>query len=210
MKLYYFPIAPNPTKVMVYLGEKRLGGAAPALELVLVDLREGAQKSAQHLARNPSGKLPVLELDDGSFLSESLPIIEYLEERYPAPVLIGSTPEERARVRSVERLVDTGVLMTGGRAVHATNSPLGLPPNPAVAEDAMAGAKRTLARIDALLAEAPFVAGDRVTIADCSLWAALNFMSFFGLETDAGFANVRRWREAFGKRPSVQIPEDLS
>ncbi len=206
MKLYYFPIAPNPTKVLVYLGEKRSGGCEPGLELVAVNLREGEHKSAEHLARNPQGKLPVLELDDGSFVTESLPIIEYLEELHPEPVLIGSTPEERARVRSLERVVDTGVLMAGGRAVHATNSPLGLPANPAVAADSMAAVKRTLGWLDGLLANRPFVAGDRVTIADCTLWAPLNFMGFFGLETDAGFENVARWREDFGKRPSVQPP----
>ena len=60
MKLYYFPVAPNPTRVMVYLGEKGI-----TLDTELVDLRQGEQNSPEHLARNPYGALPVLELDDG-------------------------------------------------------------------------------------------------------------------------------------------------
>jgi hypothetical protein len=78
VKLYIFPIAPNPTKVRLYLSEKAAGGAVIDLPQIMVDLREGEQKRPEHLARNPFGKLPVLELDDGSHLIESLAIIEYL------------------------------------------------------------------------------------------------------------------------------------
>lgn len=201
MKLYYFPVAPNPTKVRLYLAEKGI-----ALETVRVNLGEGEQKSAEHLARNPRGKLPVLELDDGSCIAESLPIIEYLEELHPEPVMIGDTAAERARVRVAERVVDLGVLMPVGVAVHATRSPLGLPPNPAVAEWAVLNVERTLALVDAQLAEAPFVAGDRLTIADCTLWAALAFAGFFGFAFAANHANVTRWKKAFDDRPSTQLP----
>ncbi len=133
MKLYFFPVAPNPTKVRLYLAEKSAGGAEIALTEVIVNLREGEQNRAEHLARNPFAKLPVLELDDGTHLIESLAIIEYLEELHPHPPMIGSTPLERARVRALERIADVGVLMVVGRIVHATNSPLGLPPSPEVA-----------------------------------------------------------------------------
>ena len=113
MKLYYFPIAPNPTKVRTYLVEKNI-----ELELELVNLGRGEQKSSGFLEKNPMGNLPVLELDDGSHLSESLAIIEYLEELHPEPPLIGETPAERARVRSLERLIDTGVLGPIAAFVH--------------------------------------------------------------------------------------------
>ncbi len=82
MKLYYFPIAPNPTKVRVYLAEKGL-----ELPTERVSLPEGAQRSPDFLAKNPMGKLPVLELDDGSFVNDSNAIIEYLEEVHPEPSL---------------------------------------------------------------------------------------------------------------------------
>jgi len=122
VKLYYFPVAPNPTKVRIYLAEKGL-----EVEQVRVNLVEGEQKSPEHLARNPFGKLPVLELDDGTYLTESLAIIELFEELHPDPPMLGSTPLERARVRMLERVADLGVLIPVARIIHATRSPLGLP-----------------------------------------------------------------------------------
>ena len=73
MKLYFFPIAPNPTKVRAYLAEKDI-----EIEQVLVNLPQGEQKTPEFLAKNPLGVLPTLELDDGTWVSESLAIMEYL------------------------------------------------------------------------------------------------------------------------------------
>lgn len=206
MKLYVFPLAPNPAKVLLYLAEKSAGPAAADLariERVQVDLGQSEQRSPEHLARNPAGKLPVLELDDGSCVTESLAIIEYLEERFPQPPLIGRTPEERAFVRSRERILDIGVLMAGGRWVHTTNSPLGLPANPAVAEFSRAAFVPALGLADAWLADSEFVAGPRITIADCTLWAALRFLSFFGFEADERLEKLRRWKKQIDERPSA-------
>lgn len=201
MKLYYFMVAPNPTKVRVYLAEKGI-----ELETARVNLAEREQRAPEFLALNPLGKLPVLELDDGSCLTESLPIIEYLEELHPEPVMIGETPEERARVRSIERLADTGVLMAGARAVHATRSPLGLPPVPEIAQAGLQTVETTLGLLNARLASNRFLAGDRVSIADCTLWAALGFLGFGAFEVEAGHANVVRWKAEFGSRASTRLP----
>ena len=100
MKLYFFPVAPNPTKVRLYVAEKRAAGGTLDLTEELVDLPKGAHKQAEHLARNPLGRLPVLELADGTYLTESLAIIEYLEEISPEPPLIG---RHRARARTRAR-----------------------------------------------------------------------------------------------------------
>ncbi|MDX1736310.1 MAG: glutathione S-transferase family protein [Halioglobus sp.] len=199
MKLYYFPIAPNPTRVIVYLREKGIG-----LEEQLVDLREGQQNSPEHLARNPAGALPVLELDDGQYLTESLPIIEYLEELYPQPPMVGTTPQERAQTRCAERRVEQGVLNTVGRIVHATNSPLGLPPNPAVAELETERMHTALARLEVAVGDGPFVMGERVTIADCTLFAGLHFGEFFGVGLDDNYPNLCAWYARFKQRPSAQ------
>ena len=76
MKLYIFQIAPNPTKVRLYLAEKTAAGAAIDLPQVTVNLVKGEQKKPEILALNPFGRLPILELDDGSALTESLAITE--------------------------------------------------------------------------------------------------------------------------------------
>ncbi len=201
MKLYGFPVAPNPTKVRLYLAEK---GLTEKIEMVRVNLIDRENHRPDFLALNPRGKLPVLELDDGSPLTESLAIIEYLEERFPDPPMIGETPEQRARVRSVERVADLCVLVPLARTVHASRSPLGLPPNPAVAADAREAFEQGLALFDAEFAGHEFVAGDRVSVADCTLWAALGFGAAFGIEADPRHEHLARWREQFGARPSVR------
>ena len=89
MKLYMVPAAPNPTKVMLYIAEKTTAGAEMGIEQVLVNALKNEQRSAEHLARNPFGSLPVLEVADKDYIVESLAIIEYLEERFPQPTLWG-------------------------------------------------------------------------------------------------------------------------
>jgi glutathione S-transferase len=176
MKLYMFQVAPNPTKVRLYLTEKAAGGTVIDVPQVSINLPQGEHRKPEHLARNPLGRLPVLELNDGSCLTESLAIIEYLEECYPHPPMIGQTPLERARVRELERIVELGVLLPIGRIIHATNSPLGLPPNPEVASHFHKILPEGLQVVDKRLSDGrPFVAGDRPTIADCTLEAALQF-----------------------------------
>lgn len=205
MKLYVFPIAPSPTRVRLYLAEKRAAGGRPDVAEVEVDLLRGEQKTAAHRARNPLGRLPVLELPDGSFLTESLAIIEYLEERWPEPPLIGHTPEERARVRELERIAELAVLQPIARIVHATRSPLGLPPSPELAAAARAVLPEGLARLDAVLADGrPFLAGERPTLADFTLAAAFQFERFGGVARPPGHAHLARWDERYRARPPAR------
>ena len=129
MKLYDFPLAPNPRKLRVYLAEKGI-----EIPKVRVDLTRGEQNTPEFLAKNPTGGLPVLELDDGSCLRESLAIIEYLEELHPEPPMIGRAPFERARVRALERTADLGLLIGVARVFHATHAVLpGRTPDAALA-----------------------------------------------------------------------------
>jgi glutathione S-transferase len=201
MKLYTFPVAPNPTKVNLYLAEKAAGGAEIAIEPISVNLREGEQRTPEHRARHPQGKLPVLELDDGSVLCESLVIIEYLEELHPEPPLLGRNPLERARVREVERLADIGVLIPVGFVLHATRSPLGWPPNPAIAEFFRGRLPGSLRVLDDRLGDGrPFLAGDEPTVADCTLAAAFQFARFGEIEIDPALENLARWDAAYRRR----------
>ena len=135
LKLFMFPVAPNPTKVRLYIAEKRALGVAVDVEDVTVKLPKGETKEPAQLARNPFGTLPVLETRSGSNIWESLAIIEYLEELYPEPSLWGSDPESRVAARQAERMADLGVLIPIARIVHATDSPIGYPPNPVIAEN---------------------------------------------------------------------------
>lgn len=201
MKLFYFPIAPNPTRVRLYLAEKAAGGAAFELTQQLVDLRAGEQREPAHRARNPLGRLPVLELPDGSFLTESLAIVEYLEELHPEPSLIGRSPEARARVRELERIAELAVLQPIARILHGTKSPLGLPPAPEVAAHARLALPDGLAVLEARLADGrPFLAGEALSIADCTLAAGLQFARFGDVPLPGEHPHLARWDLAYRER----------
>jgi glutathione S-transferase len=203
--LHFFPVAPNPTKVRLYIAEKEAGGAALGVDESLVNLPSGEQNSPEHLARNPLGKLPTLELDDGSYVVESLAIIEFLEELHPEPAMIGRDPRERARVRELERICDLGVLLSIGRWVHATRSPLGLPPSPEIAENAREALKRPLQLLDRCLADGrTFVAGSQPTVADCTLAAALQFGRFGEFALDPSLENLHAWDRRYRERPAIK------
>lgn len=205
MKLYYFPLAPNPTKVRLYLAEKSLAGASLSVELIRVDLRAGEQNSPEHLERNPLGKLPVLEIEEGHYLTESLPMILFLEEHCPDPPMIGATPRERADTLNVERIAELGVLFPMARIVHATDSPLGLPPNPAVAEHFRSALPAGLQLLNERLADGrPFLMGERPTVADCTLAAGLQFGRFGKVEVDANYTHLRRWNDRYRERSTAR------
>src|SRR5262250_1489680 len=103
MKLYN-SIGPNPRVVRIFMAEK--GITIPTQE---VDLMKGENRQADHLKRNPHGQMPALELDNGTFLSEILPICEYIEDTHAKPALIGATPEEKAECRMWTRRIDLNI-----------------------------------------------------------------------------------------------------
>ena len=205
MKLYVFPVAPNPTRVRLYLAEKREAGAELDIEEVTVNLREQEQRSAEHLERNALAKLPVLETEDGVYLTESLAIIEYLEELAPEPPMIGATALARARTRELERIIEIGVLRPIAEIVHATASPLGFPPNPAVAEHFRRLLPQNLVIVEERLRDGrPLLMGNQPSIADCSLAAALQFGRMGKVDLDPAYENIVRWDMAFRERLSAK------
>jgi glutathione S-transferase len=198
MKLYDFRFAPNPKKLRVYLAEKGL-----AAERVAVDLTKGEHRTPEFLAINPRGALPVLELDDGTRLTESLAIIEYLEELHPEPPMIGTTPLERARVRASERRCELGVLFRVAHLFHATHAVLpGRTPDPALAAHFRRDLAPHLAALDAEVGAGPFVCGARPTIADCTLFAAFE-MARLGRLDIGPCPHLQAWAERFRERPSA-------
>src|SRR5690242_13878018 len=116
MKIYDFVGAPNPKKLRVYLAEKGL-----RIPFEPVNIVTGENRKPEFLKKNPLGGLPVLELDDGSHLTESLAIIEYLEELHPKPPMLGATPVERARIRELERICELGVLSSVAQIFQNTH-----------------------------------------------------------------------------------------
>lgn len=205
MQLYLLPGAPNPTKVALYVAEKEALGVDLGLETTVLNPFKGEQKTPEHLARNPFGTLPTLATDSGEFIFESLPIIEYLEEKFPTPSLWGNTPEARALARNIERIADVRMLNPSAGYVHMVNSPLGIEANEEIAAYLQPGFQRGLEYLDSLLADGrSLLAGEHITVADCTLQGALQFMRFRELEDLADYPNVARWNASYRERPAAK------
>jgi glutathione S-transferase len=187
----------------MFLAEKEID-----LPLEQVDVIAGENRQPGHLARNPHGQTPTLELDDGRFLSEILPICEYLEEVHPQPPLVGATPEDRAETRMWARRVDLNICepltnayrYSGGLRLFASRI--------ATAPEAADGLRHIgLDRVrwlDGQMAAKAFLCGERFTLADIHLYCFLSFAIDRGVALEPDLVNIAAWLERVGGRPSAQ------
>ena len=200
MKLYDSTIAPNPRRVRIFLAEKGL-----SVPLEQVDLRAAVNRQPEFLAKNPMGGLPVLELDDGTCIAESLVICEYFEDAFPEPPLIGRDPKERALARLWERRMELEVMFPMLSAFrHSSPFFAGrITQVPEMVEPSRAAARKRLAWVDEELARRPFVAGDRYTIADITLFCTIDFAGMVGEAYDPSLTHLAAWHEKMKARPSA-------
>ncbi|MDQ1816688.1 glutathione S-transferase family protein [Massilia sp. CCM 9210] len=204
MKLYISNFAPNPRRVTMFIAEKGITGIEP----VMIDLGTNEHKSESFVAKNPLARVPALELDDGRVLTETRAICTYLEGLHPEPNLMGDGFEERAFIEMADRRVELHLLLGIANCVRHTHPGLAMLEQPQFPEfGASQGEKmREHARwLDGELANRPFVAGERFTVADITAWCALEFarglMKFKpGAE---GMANLQAWRDRIAERPSA-------
>ena len=204
MKLYDFSGAPNPRRVKIFAKEKNIN-----LELVNCDMAKREHKTPEFLKKNPSGKIPVLELEDGRCISESIPICRYLESLVPDPNLFGkdafeiSFIESRNRHIELELWTQIGISWVNGPIVGA----MGLFQQIQDAKDA--SDKNVVSyykRLDSEFSSSKYVAGDRFTVADITLLSAIDFASsMVDLKHDDGLANLSRWHNEILSRPSSKV-----
>lgn len=201
MKLYQ-SIGPNPRVVLMFLEEK---GAV--IDRAFVDIMKGENRSPDFLAMNPFGQLPLLEMDDGTNLSESTAICGYIEEKFPSPALIGTTAEERAVTNMLVRRLDYDVV---GPMTTAFRGSEGLPMFqnrlrclPEAADGLKACARDGLAAFDALLDGKTWLAGDRFTLADILLYCLTEFGKQVGQPMPEGLSNLAAWSARVAERPSA-------
>ena len=199
MKLYDFTQSPNCRKVRIYLAEKGL-----SVPLHSVNLLAGGQRSPEFLQRNPFGAVPILELDDGVVIPESLAIIEYLEEQHPRLPLLGADPLDRALVRAWERRCELGVVLQATRRfLHS--SPFfasRVVQNPQVIDEAARVLRERLTLIDTQLRDHEWVAGP-FSLADITLLTGIDFAAVSGFTLDPAWLHLSRWYAAMRARPST-------
>jgi glutathione S-transferase len=194
--------APNPRKVRIYLAEK---GIEVPRERVRIMKRE--HKSPEHLKRNTLGQLPVLELDDGSHISESVAICRYFEELHPSPPLFGRNAKERALVEMWTRRAEFRLWNPMSQVwIHADPRTAAVVPhqykefgewNRKVVANAMAWLDREMAD------GREFLAGDFFSMADIVLLCGIDFAKFVNMDMPEEDAHLRRWHARVSARPSA-------
>jgi len=201
MKLYDGGRAPNPRRVRIYLAEKGI-----TVPLEPVNLGALQHKSADFAAINPVQRVPVLLLDDGGVISESIAICRYFEALHPEPPLFGVGAREVAEVEMWNRRLELNLLFPIAhvfRNTHPAMKEMEVPQVPAWAE---ANKPRIMEFLDILernLRDRPFAAGDRFSVADITGLVAVDFMKPAKLMVPETCAGVRRWHAAVSARPSA-------
>ena len=206
MKLYTAQRAPNPRRVLMFIHEKAITG----IELVPVDLNAGEHKGAAYRALNPVATVPTLELPDGRCLSETRAICSYLEGLQPEPNLMGRDFAERAFIEMHDRRVEWYWLLPIANCVRHTHPGLATLERPQFADFGRSQGEKVRERarwLDEQLAEHPWMAGERFTIADITAFCALEFARGL-MKFDAGaegFARLQAWRERMAERESARV-----
>jgi glutathione S-transferase len=201
VKIYNSQTAPNPRRVRVFLAEK--GIQVPYEE---VDIGKAVNRSPEFRKKNPMGTVPVLELDDGTCIAESVAICRYFEETQPAPPLMGMDARDRAVVEMWQRRMEFELLWPVANSFrHRHEFFKGrIPQVPEFAEVSRKAAESSLAWLDGVLADRPFIAGERYTIADITALCAVDFGRVSKLRILPEQQNLARWYEAVSARPSAK------
>lgn len=203
MKLYDMTGAPNPRRVRVFLAEKGI-----TVPLVQVDMSKGEHKTAEFLRKNGSGKIPVLELDDGTCIGESVAICRYFEALHPEPSLFGRTPVELGRIEMRNRHLEfelLGPIGTSWRNGPVVTRIFKFEGIAAAKEQSDAATNAFYERLDTEMANQQFMAGDRFSIADITAMVVIDFATnLVELKPAANLTNLWRWHAEVSARPSAK------
>jgi glutathione S-transferase len=201
MKLYNSNLAPSPRRVRIFLAEK--GVSIPYVE---VDLAKLDHKSPKFSALNPFQTIPILELDDGTRIAETIAICRYIEALRPEPNLFGVTALQQATIEMWQRQLEWRLLFPIAQVVRHSHPKMAEMENPQVPDWAAANLPRALhamAIVDEALRGRPFIAGDRFTVADITGLVALDFAKSARIAIPPQLVHLNRWREALKMRPSA-------
>jgi glutathione S-transferase len=201
VRLYDYTRAPNPRRVRIFLAEKGI-----TVPMVQLDLFQDAHLTPDALKRNPYRGLPVLELDDGTCIAESVAICRYFEELHPNPPLMGIDAVDRAVVEMWNRRMELVLFANIGRYFQHTGEFFAtrIKQMPEVAEAARDASLAQMSMINGLIAGRPFIAGRRYTIADITAQVAIRLSEFAGLALDPANSNLARWYSEVSTRPSAE------
>src|ERR1700728_5192036 len=202
MKLYNSDRAPSPRRVLFFLAEKSV--SIPRVE---VDLGKLEHKTPEFAGLNPFETIPVLELDDGTRIAETIAICRYIEALWPEPNLFGLTALEQATVEMWQRQLEWRLLFPIAQVVrhsHPKMAEMECPQIPDWAAVNQPKALHAMAIVDEALRDRPFIAGDRFTVADITGLVALDFAKSARIAIPPELVHLNRWREALKARASAE------
>jgi glutathione S-transferase len=202
MKIYSSTVAPNPRRVRIFLAEK--GIEVPYED---VDIGKAVNRQPEYRQKiNPMGEVPVLELDDGTHIAESVAICRYFEEVHPQPPLFGVGALERATVEMWNRRMEYHLLLLVAQTFRNTSEFFKgrIPQVPEFAGVTRAAAEKSYTWLDGELANRRFIAGDKFTIADITALCAVDFGRVSKIRIQPEQKNLARWREEVSARPSAK------
>ena len=208
MLFYDCATAPSPRRVRIFIAEK--GAEIPVQQ---VDLASGEHLQPAFREKNPDCTVPALELDDGSVLGESLAICAYLEEKFPEPPLLGTTPEARARVlmwnarieqQGLAAVAESFRNRSKGFVGRALTGAEGFDQIPELVTRGRRRAELFMEMLDAQLDGREFVTGDAFTLADITALVTIDMAAWIKLPVPEAFGNLRRWHAAVSARPSAK------
>ncbi len=201
MKIIETKTAPNPRRVRIFLAEKGIDMTYEALEFTMENLR-----SAAFTAMNPMQKVPILVLDDGTCISETVAICRYFEETTPEPALMGTDAKSKAIVEMWNRRIELGLFFHVAQAFRHLHPSMVEREVPQIAEWGESNkpkAQDQLRILDEHLGKTQFVAGDTFSIADITAMVAFDFMKPAKIDRPDGLENVARWYGEVSARPSA-------
>ncbi|WP_120500824.1 glutathione S-transferase family protein [Roseovarius sp. EL26] len=204
MKIYEFEGFPNPARIRIALAEKNL---TDKVEFVSVNVPEGEHQSETFRAKNPSATVPLLELDDGTCISESTAITEYLDHIGGTPTLTGTTPKDRAKIHMMQRRAESNLLDAVAAYFHHATPGLGKHIEGYQCAEWGEHQKHTALKgmhyLDGVLASQPFLAGGDFSMADITAYAGLGFADFAKIAIPDEYVNLKNWRTRVASRPSL-------
>ena len=202
MKLYDGGRAPNPRRVKVFLAEKGI-----TVPVEPVDLGKLAHKSPAYTVINPLQRVPALQLDDGTIITESIAICRYFERLHPEPPLFGIDAKDMALVEMWERRLEFHLLGPVShifRNSHPAMKDMEVPQVPAWADANRPRAMDFLTLLDGELKDRRYIAGDRYSVADITGMISVDFMKPAKLTVPEALGNLKRWHAEVSARPSAQ------
>ena len=202
MKLHEAATAPNCRRVRIFLAEKGI-----EVPVVPVDLGQAENRQEPFRQKNPMGRVPVLELDDGTFIAESVAICRYFEQLQPDPALMGgSDPEEAARIEMWQRRMELEIALPIMQVFRNTHPYFAdrIDQYADYGEGQRSHATKRLEWLDRELADREFVAGDEYSIADITAQIGIDFGRVTKFKVTEETPNLLRWHQAVSARPSAK------